>query len=453
MAASEPTPRAKLEAFLGWLGGARPADRPGAGLRLTGLKAGGAVIAARLAETDEAPLWWDARWQGVDFADVDMAGAHLSGADLSHANLKRAVMTDANGRLARLDDALIEEADFSDGDFGGASFRDAVAGQAIFRRAMLEDARFGGASMRFAELQEALLDGADFEGADGWGASFAGADADRTSFRKARLDEADLSDANLTFSDFSGASLKRTRLAKSRLRGAVFANATLSGTDLTGADLSDTKLVRLDLSTCQLRHIRLAGAWIEGCRIRVEQLGGAVGEEVAGDYEGAKASYTALEANFASIGAKAEAGWAYKRGRKMGCLGAGAKARAAFRQRAWKTVFVSGYHWAADRFVEWLCDYGESMSRIVRAFVMLILVFAALYGISGGLVPEGAPRATRNVVDLLSYSALNMMTSNPPEIGLSVVGRFANILVGLQGAIGIILMGLFGYILGNRIRR
>ncbi|ALN75344.1 pentapeptide repeat-containing protein [Aureimonas sp. AU20] len=447
--------RQRLQSFLAYLavarGGDAPAPSPAANLR--DAVADAPRLAVAVAALPSPPDWWDAEWQGLDLADADLSGLPFTGADLTHANLKRAVVANGVGRAARFDDALIEEARFSNADLSGASFVNAVGGQAEFEGAMLEDAIFRGANLRFSSFKTALLDGADFEGADGWGADFTGADADRTVFRKARLDEADLSDVNLTFSDFTGASLKRAKLRGSRLRGANLAGAALTGTDLSGADLSDTTLLRIDLSSCDLRHVRFGGAWIEGCRLRAEQLGGAVGEEVAGQFEAARASYSALEANFISIGAKAEAGWAYKKGRKMGCLGARAGAGKALRERRWRALLEQSYVWAADRFVEWLCDYGESLSRVVRAFAILILVFGALYGLDGGLVPKGTEIPTRNVIDLLSYSALNMMTSNPPEIGIEVVGRTANILVGLQGAIGIILMGLFGYILGNRIRR
>ncbi len=420
---------------------------------LRSTQADGPSLARALASMDAPAVWWDAQGQRLNLSDAVLSGFSLTDADLSGANLKRADLTKGVGRGMRLDGALIEEASFKNGDFSGASFNAAVAGQASFQGAMLEDARFTSAHLRFARFQAALLDGTDFEAADAWGADFTGADADRTIFRKARLDEANLSDVNLTFSDFEGASLKGTKLRGSRLRGSNFAGATLSGTDFEGADLSETRLIRLDLSNSNLRHARFNGAWVEGCRLRVEQLGGAVGEEIDRNYDGARGSYSVLEANFTSIGAKAEAGWAYKKGRKMGCLSSWTKAREATHRKDWGPALLHTYAWASDRFVEWLCDYGESMSRVLRAFLILIALFAALYGLLGGLVPHGEETATHSLIDIVSYSALNMMTSNPPEIGMSVVGRTANILVGLQGALGIILMGLFGYILGNRIRR
>ena len=376
--------------------------------------------------------------------EVDFAGADLRGRSF----------VELRGRSARFDDANLEAADFGGADLSGAHFVAIVAGQVRFTEAMLEDARFSRASLRFAKFTRASLDGSQFDGADLWGADFSGADADHTVFRKATLDEADLSDVNLTHADFEGATLTKARLVGSRLRGANFSGVRLDGADLSEADLSETTLVRLNLATCRLRHARFAGAWLDGTRLRVEQLGGAVGEEVAGAFEEAQASYLALEQNWKSLGSHGEASWAYKRGRRMGRRHAGAQARAAWRARDWRALSRHGYRTVADHFVEWLCDYGESLSRIIRAFGLAIVLFAVAYGLTGGLLRDTPEHeATYNPLDLLSYSALNMLTANPPEIGLKPIGRVTNLFVGIEGAVGIILMGLFGFVLGNRMRR
>ncbi|GJE16955.1 pentapeptide repeat-containing protein [Methylobacterium marchantiae] len=436
-----------------------PFRADGDGLALSGLRAGREALLTRIPPGEAPPPWWDGKHRGLALARAQLDGADLVEADLSGANLSGASLVGALARSARFEGAILEEANFSEADCSGANFTGIVGGEAHFPDAMLEDADFTGATMRFARMQRALLDGASFARADLWGADFTGADADYSRFEGGRLDEANLSDMNLTFANFDGASLKKARLNGSRLRGASLSGVALDGADLSGADLSDTNLVRLNLMSCRLRHARFSGALLTGVRFRADQLGGAVGEEIAGEYEAAQASYLAIEHNMKSIGSHDEASWAYKRGRRMGRLHAGAEARAAWARRTraprtWKPVLQSGYRWVADRFVEWLCDYGESLSRIARAFVILIGVFGALFGIAGGLIPEGGNgAATYNPLDLLSYSALNMMTANPPEIGVKPVGRFTNLLVGIEGAAGIILMGLFGFVLGNRLRR
>ncbi|KMO42671.1 pentapeptide repeat protein [Methylobacterium tarhaniae] len=407
----------------------------------------------RLAPVAGDAAWWDADRQGLNLGGADMSASDLEQADLTGATLKRARLSGALARSADFSGALIEEADFGKADLSGARFVGVAGGQADFTEAMLEDASFRDASLRFARLPRSLLDGADFSGADLWGADFTGADADYTTFRGARLDEVNLADTNLTHADFEGASLTKARLTGSRLRSATLTGAKLDGADLSGADLSAATLVRLDLSSCALHRARFAGAWLNGTRFRAAQIGEAVGEEVAGEYEAAKASYLALEQNFQSIGSHDEAGWAYRRRRRMGRLHAEAQARAAWRAQDRNGLMRHGYRWLADHVVEWLCDYGESLSRIVRAFALIIVVFAGLFGLTGGLIPEGSAQATYNAIDLLSYSALNMMTANPPEIGIKPVGRVTNLLVGVQGATGIVLMGLFGFVLGNRLRR
>lgn len=447
--AGAPVPDQRMHDFLDLAGRAEPLAAPG--LDLARLDCSRDTLAA---QGDGAP-WRDTESGGLALTGADLSRARLDDADLGGANLRRATLAGAVGRSAKFAGAILEEADLTETDLSGANFSAVVAGQISLSRAMLEDARFNGAAMRFANLSEALLDGADFTRADLWGTDFTGADADDTVFREARLDEAKLTDANLTHADFEGASLTKAVLSGSRLRGATFTGAKLDGADFSGADLSDTNLVRLNLATCRLRHARFSGAWLNGTRMQVEQLGGSVGEEVAGDFAAAQASYLALEQNWKSIGDQDAASWAYKRGRRMGRHHAGAQARASWSVRNWQGLARHGYRWIADRFVEWLCDYGESLSRITRAFVLLIGVFAVLYGMTGGLIilegPEAGP--TYNPLDLMSYSALNMMTANPPEIGLKPTGRVTNLLVGIEGAVGIILMGLFGFVLGNRLRR
>ena len=424
------------------------------GLDLSRLDCGPAALDA-FGHEGEASAWRDGESGGLALAQANLSRARLDETDFGGANLRGATLAGAIGRSARFPGAILEEADLRDTDLSGADFTGIVAGQVRLSDAMLEDARFGGAAMRFADLSKALLDGADFTDADLWGTDFTGADADDTVFRNARLDEANLTDTNLTQADFEGASLTKAVLAGSRLRGASFTGAKLDGADFSGADLSDTNLVRLNLATCHLRHARFSGAWLNGTRMHVEQLGGAVGEEVDGAFSAAQSSYLALEQNWKSIGDQDAASWAYKRGRRMGRHQAGAQAKAAWVARDIAGVTRHGYRWIADRFVEWLCDYGESLSRITRAFALLIVVFAALFGMTGGLYIVEGPDAgpTYNPIDLVSYSALNMMTANPPEIGLKPTGRVTNLLVGIEGAVGIILMGLFGFVLGNRLRR
>ena len=428
------------------------------GRDLSGLDGGRDAMAAQVPP-GAPPPWWDADSRGLRLAGRDLAGARLGGADLTGANLRDADLSGAVGRSADFTEAVLESARLGGADLGGASFVGASAGEANFTDAMLEDARFLRTHLRYARLDRALLDGADFTKADLWGAHFGKVEADDAVFVDARCDEADFTEADLSGVDLAGASLKKARFGRARLRGAKFDGATLDGADLDGADLSNASLPRLNLQTCSLRHVRLAGAWLDNTRMRPEQLGGAVGEELAGEFHAARDAYVALEQNFRTLGNGDAASWAFRKSRRMGKLHARAAALEAWRQRQWRQGPGHGLAWLSDAFVEWLCDYGESLGRVVRAFCTLVLAFAAFYGATRSLVrvaagPAGDVRTvTESPFDLIAYSFLNMLSTSAPDIGLRPVRPLFYLVTSLQGAVGIVLIGLFGYVLGNRMRR
>lgn len=423
---------------------------------LSGLQGGRDAMAPAAAH---APSWWDATSRGLALAGVDLANGRLAGAQLRGANLRGADLSDAEARSADLSETVIEQARFVGADLGGSSFAGASAGEADFTDAMLEDARFAGAHLRYATLAGALLDSADFTGADLWGVRAAGAEADDASFKGARCDEADFTGADLSGADFTGASLKKAKLTTAKLGGAKFDGAVMDGAHLDGADLSNASLPRLNLQTCSLKHARLAGAWLDNTRLRAEQFGGAVGEEVAGEYHAARDAYVVLEQNFRSLGNGDGTSWAFRKGRLMGKLHERQTTLHGYRERDWRKLVRHGLAWMSDAFVEWLCDYGESLWRVVRAFGTLILAFAGFYAATESLVrvtpgPGGDVRTvTESPFDLLVYSFLNMLSTSAPDIGLRPVSPLFYLVTSMQGAAGIVLIGLFGYVLGNRMHR
>ncbi len=427
---------------------------------LSGLKGGRETVAPPSGPSSREAAWWDPDSRGLNLAGVDLAGGSLAGAELKGANLRGADLSDAIGRSADFTEAVLEQVNFKGADLGGASFRNANAGEADFTDAMLEDARFTRAHLRYAIMQNALLDSADFSKADLWGVSFVKAEADDANFRDARCDEANFSEADLSGGDLTGASLKKAKFGGCKLHGAKFDGATVDGAHFDGADLSNASLPRLNLQTCSLKHVRLAGAWLDATRLRPEQLGGAVGEEIAKEYHAARDAYVVLEQNFRGLGNGDGASWAFRKGRRMGKLHEFETARHAWKQKHWRKVIIHGTGWLSDAFVEWLCDYGESLWRVMRAFGVLIFVFAGFYGATESLVRvttgqggEISRAKTENVFDLLAYSFLNMLSTSAPDIGLRPVSPIYYLVTSMQGAVGIVLIGLFGYVLGNRMHR
>lgn len=387
-----------------------------------------------------------------ELPEAQLAGASLRDADLAGADLRRADLSDASLRGASLTAARIEEARFAGADLIGADLTAVHAGEADFTDALLEDARLTRAQLRFANFRNALLDGTSFEGADLWAAKFDGAEATFANFKGAYLSEAQLAGVDLSGADLSGATLQKANLKNAKLRGVNFEGATLTGTDLGSADLTDANLPRVNLSSCNLRHARMSGAWLEKTWFRQDQLGGALGEEVAQEYEAARQGYLNLEQNFRSIGNPEAASWAYRRSRRMGKLHERRLAALAIRRRDWRRAVPQLLYAASDSFVEWLCDYGDGLLRVVRAYALCVMTFALVYGATGALTYEdGSP--ARNPVLLLAYSWLSMATSGSPDLGMKPAGPYMLYLDSLQYTLGVVLTGLFGFVLGNRIRR
>ena len=60
---------------------------------------------------------------------------------------------------------------------------------------------------------------------------------------------------------------------------------------------------------------------------------------------------------------------------------------------------------------------------------------------------------SHDLVDVLSFSFLNQITSTTPDLGLKLASKAVYVVGSLQYVVGVVLIGLFGFVLGNRIRR
>ncbi len=414
---------------------------------------GADVSAAGLGERVSDAPWWHAASGGVRLATRDLAGAKLRRANLSGADLSGADLSEASCSGLVLHRARLEEATFRGADLIGSVLTEVNAGEADFSETLLEDASLSGARLRFANFTGAVMDGADLSGADLWGAKLSDIAAERTSFRGSRLDEAQLAKADLGAADLAGATLRRANLSGARLRGANLREAVLDGADLTDADLSGAVLPHISLVSCNLRHVRFAGAWLERTRMRAHQLGGAIGEEVAGEFEAAREGYIVLEQNFRTLGSADDASWAFRRRRRMGKRLHAQLAGAALRQGSLDAVMPS-LRWLGDLAAEWLCDYGESVTRVLRAFLVVLFCFAAIYWLTGSLEPrEGVAKGTGfRLIDYLLFSLDSMTTVGTSEVGVKPNGQLGVLLSSVQTVVGTVLLGLFGFVLGVRMR-
>jgi len=395
--------------------------------------------------------------QGANLEGVALPGETLRLANLRGANLRGANLAGAALGQADLTDAVLERANLRDADLAGATLRGAALGEANLQGTLLEEADLQDAGLRFANLREAALESADLRRADLWGATLEDADLSGADLADARLGESALRGANFSGAILRGVALGKADLSGARLTGADLRGAALSGATLREARLDGARLEDVDLSTCDIAHIALGGAQLGRTLLRRDGLGGAIGEEVAGSYDAAATGYLALERNFADLGDPDAARWAYGKKRRMQKLAVRAQARAALGARQWGTAARRFAAYAGDEAAEWLCDYGESVPRVLRALVVVYLAFTLFYGLTGSVVRVSGDIlhpmrvTTHNPIDLAVFSLASMTTQT--ALGLQASDLGVQVPTGLETLVGIFLTGLLGFVTGNRIRR
>lgn len=428
-------PPSLSDQFLAYLTAGPPAS-PGEPARFDGVDLRAKTV-AEAARGDPPPPWWDAAANRVRVADAVLPGASLRSANLAGVCLENADLTGA---------------DLADADLTGA-----VLGGANLSAALLEDADLRDAHLRFANLGTAALEGADLRGADLWGAKCRAADLDKIDFRTAELEEADLRDVDARECDFREARLGLTDFRGADLKRSDFRGAVLRGTKFDGADLQLANLQDVDLSGCTLTHVRLADARLERTRLSAHQLGGALGEEVAGEYDAAARGYRTLQRNFADLGDPDAASWAYRKRRRMTKRQAGREALRLMRDQSYGVGFDSAFHWLADWLVELVCDYGDSVPRVLMTYLVVVIGFGAGYAAAGGVTrdvePDGAREVTRTLNDIMLYSMTSMLAPTDPPEGLHPATDGVQLVTTVQASLGIFLTGLLGFVAGNRIRR
>jgi uncharacterized protein YjbI with pentapeptide repeats len=392
---------------------------------------------------------WGINLQGVDLStsnlqEACLQGANLQGADLSGANLRKANLDWANLQSAYLKYANCQEADLRDSNLQKANVRDAD----------LRGARLSGANLQGAGLGDAYLQQADLPSVDAQGANLSGANLQR-------------------------AYLLHANLQAANLRGADFRGANLRDADLQKADLSYSHLEKVSLfPAVSLKGACFYNSYLDDTRVKREQLGKAIGEELGGKYGDAKEAYLALKENFAQIGRYNDAAWAYQKERQMEKMSSAPWRARRFhgenqlgdvwewdhedRIRKWESGLPTRHprvlwfytrhtaKWLTDWFVELLCGYGESLWRVLAWMLLVILGFAAYYQVTHAVVTSSQDAAT-SLWDHLIFSLGAFTTLQPARLKAARPG--VELLTTIQAIIGISLAGLLGFVAGNRIRR
>lgn len=418
----EPPARQSLALRIGAL---PPADR--ANLLVRAVLAGEPI---RLAGADLRGLDLRPWQQGA--ATLVLDGADFSGATLSGANLAQASL-----RGACFDGALLVGADLRRADLCGASLRAAQLTGANLERADLTHADLRGASLLTARLSDVTASGAIF--------------------REALLQSAVLDRALLRMADLRWAHLVGTRLVGADLAGARFEGAVLLLANLAGAQVS---------RSTDFAYAFLYQARMERVELWRDHLAAGIGEDFT-DLALARDTWRALKEHFRRRGRAADARWAHRHMHRCStATHRSDRARRYHRQGltvgqrapgflAWICTRLEplcfhawhGLRWLLGHLASLATGYGTSFGRMGFSLLAVWCFFALGFGLAGAVIHmDGLPVGYS---EWLRFSAASLTPMDAyPLAATSELARFA---AGLEGVVGIGLLGALGHMVALRL--
>jgi uncharacterized protein YjbI with pentapeptide repeats len=330
-------------------------------------------------------------------------------------------------------------------------------------------------------LEGAHLERANLSAANLAGANLSLAYLQRTGFISSRLDKASFVRARansvLIFqASARGAGLQNGDFTEANFTASDFREALFGGANLQRARLLNANLEGVDLRLTDLRGAMLHGARLEKTRIRPANVGRQVGVELVAsgrqemhykvDYFEAADVYLDLKSNFSALGYHDAASWAYIKERQMEKMAYlqvwTRRRRGVFRSpiywlqllhpakhslRRWLLLWlikpitrISFWRWFRNWTYELLTGYGERPQNPVLAGTFAIMAFALGYFFT----------AIDNFWDALVYSLATFATFNLAD--LEPHGRGMESASSVEALLGIAVLALFVFTLGNRMR-
>ncbi|MBP5527603.1 MAG: pentapeptide repeat-containing protein [Bacteroidales bacterium] len=341
-------------------------------------------------------------------ADVDLGGMTLEGLDFSGCTLTNVNFKNAHLRHCRFDEAVMDSCDF---DHSGPAAEPTLQ-SVSFRKAQMNNCRFRYAYMVWSD------------------------------FRYARINQGTLEDAVVDYCDFYRCFMegviifKHARISNSSLNNTYFGDAA----NIRRENLVKGRIVQQDkhVFTKFLVDWHNYGTGVRSNDSR-QVSDWSADEAIKNRWNEAEDIYKTLNGLWAGKGYIADANWAYVQGRRMErhrMMADMSNPKISFWEKlgnVWR-IFTNGLS-------DLMFGYGESMLKMILTYIILVFFFAFLFS------EEVSPLA---YIDALGVSLKNMAGVDSDV--LSGVSPFVDMLNVLQTTLGILITGIFGFILGNKIR-
>jgi hypothetical protein len=272
----------------------------------------------------------------------------------------------------------------------------------------------------------------------------AGVECAGTDFRLARLEDCDMRYASFSRGTFADATLVGCDLYRSAFeQGVVLENAVLECVSLNKATLHGI----VDLGSQSFQQ-RAAPALVQEDEQRyraflertVQDRPDDVAAALSRRLEEAARTYRALSGLWSGQGYFPDAAWAYVRTKRL------ERCSASPRHSATPTRWL---RWLGLGLADMLCAFGESLARVLAWVAALAVVPGFVYWATGGVKPA-AGGGDASLADCLLFSAGRLTASTPEHLSAATpLVEWAGV---VQTLLGIALLGLLGFVLGNKLR-
>ena len=333
---------------------------------------------------------------------------------------------------------LLEEIDFSDCTLTKVNFKNATLKHCRFDEATLDRCSFDCSE----KPQQPNLQSVSFRKATLVNCRFRYAYMSWTDFRYANINQATFEDATIDFCDlyrcfFEGVVLfKHARISNSSLYYAYFGDAT----NIRRENLVNDRI----LPQNKKDYTKFLVDWHKyGTGVRTNDMqevsDWSPDASIKARWSDAEDIYKTLTGLWNERGFNADANWGYVQGRRM-------ERRRMMSELTDKdlslwTKIGRVWHIIGNSLSDLFFGYGESMFKMIATYVVTVLLFALFFR------SEVTPL---QYVEALGVSLKNMAGMDSEVLqGVSPLVDMLNL---IQTTIGILLTGIFGFILGNKIR-
>lgn len=311
-------------------------------------------------------------------------------------------------------------------------------------------------------IEKKEIIGVDFSGQKLEGVDFSGCRLERVSFKQCELVHCRFRKAIIEWSDFRYARIENGTFEDARIEFCDFYRAFLDGVIIFNhSNISNCSFNKTYFGdSAMIRRRELVGGRIlqqdadayrkfltewhmYGTGERKNDVGTvsdwSADEALKTRWDEAEEIFKNFNAQWTGKGFIADGNWAYVRGRRME------------RRRMMSELFRKGIgikrklvnicHIMTNVASDILFGYGESMTKMVLTYIVTVFLFAWAFTSNVSLLEYG---------EALSVSLKNMAGMDS-EV-LRDVSPLVDMLNVVQTTIGIVLTGIFGFILGNKIR-